>query len=121
MKILRIALPVLLAFAIAFCLASCELRDEPTFEYDGDGFVARVVKVEGGVLIVEPANADAPEARSSSRFSVPNYFTGQIKKDDKIIIKHDGIIQETFPASFHRIFEMTFVGDDGLNETVHID
>ena len=121
MKFLRIALPVLLVAAMALCLASCGLHKEPVFEYDGEGFVARVVKVEGNSLLVEPANSDAPEARSSDRFTVPNYFEGRVRKGDTVVIRHNGMIQETYPASFNRIFEMILVGDDGTNESVIID
>ena len=121
MKIICKALPMLLIFAIVICLASCGLREEPAFAHDGDGFVARVVKVEGNSLLVEPANEDAPEARSSDRFRVPNYFESRVKKGDIVIIEHDGMIQETYPASFHKIFSMTLVGDDGTNENVCID
>lgn len=121
MKLLRIALPIILAMVVALSLVGCGKEKNENFEYDGEGFVARVVNVEGGSLLVEPAEADAPEARSSDRFYVPNYFESHVEKGDIIIIEHDGMIQETYPASFHKIFSMTLVGDDGINESVCID
>ncbi len=121
MKILRIVLSLVFVTVMVCGCVSCALREETVFEYDGEGFAARVVKVEGKSLLVEPANADAPEARSSDRFYVPNYFESRVKKGDIIIIEHDGMIQETYPASFHKIFSMTLVGDDGINESVIVD
>ena len=111
---------VCLSAVLTLCVLSCNKDGEP-LNYDGEGFVARVVKVEGSSLIVEPVSDDASEARSSDRFSVPNYFEGRVKKGDTVIIEHDGMIQETYPARFNKIFSMTLVGDDGMNEVVLID
>ena len=120
MKILHGVSLLLLAAALILCFVSCN-RNSSASEYSGDGFVSRVVEVGKNSLIVEPRDADSPEARSSDRFSVPNYFESRVKKGDTVIIEHDGIIRETYPASFHKIFSMTLVGDDGINENVCID
>jgi len=106
--------------AVALCVAACAQDEKKNIDYDGEGMVATVIEVHEGYLLVAP-HEDAPEARSSDRFSVPNYFTGRVKKGDTVIIEHDGMIQETYPASFHKIFSMTLVGDDGKNESVCID
>ena len=120
MKFSRILVPILLLAALTLCLFSCD-ENKNDISYDGDGFVATVVEVGEGYLIVKPADMNAPEARSSDRFSVPNYFANPVKKGDTVIIKHDGMIQESYPASFHKIFEMTHACESGMYETVTID
>ena len=108
------------AVTVALCVAACAQNENKEIDYDGDGMVATVIEVHDSYLLVAPAEG-SPEARSSDRFSVPNYFAKKVKKGDTVIIEHDGMIQETYPASFHRIFSMTLVGDDGINENVCID
>ena len=120
MKILQTISLLLLGAILMVSFASCN-RNNSDFDYSGNGFVSRVVEVRDNSLLVEPRDVDAPEARSSDRFRVPNYFESRVKKGDTVIIEHDGMIQETYPASFHKIFSMTLVGDDGINEAVCID
>ena len=118
-SIIKLLTAVFLVAVTLTCAVSCNKNVEE-INYDGDGMVATVIEAHENYLLVAPRE-DAPEARSSDRFSVPNYFTGRVKKGDTVIIEHDGMIQETYPASFHKIFSMTLVGDDGENETVCID
>ncbi len=87
----------------------------------GEGSHAFEVKeVYDSYLLVTPS-ASNPASGSSDLFSVPNNFENSVKKGDTVVISHNGLIQETYPASFNKIYEMTLIGDDGTVETVIID
>jgi len=115
----KVVLCICLVVLVVFSAVACG-KDEKEIEYNGEGLVATVVEAHDGYLLIEPREGSL-EASSSDRFSVPNYFESRVKKGDTVIIEHDGSILETYPAAFGKIFSMTLVGDNGINESVAID
>ena len=108
---------LILAFACTLCIVGCK-NDAPM---EGTFVVTEVTQES---LLVTEIGADG-NVMEAQQYCVPNWFYSSehdIKVGDKIRIKHDNQILETYPMQFSKIFQMEY--DDretGLCITVIAD
>ena len=115
---------LVLVLACMFCLVGCKADKQGELENDNvtNDFNFIVIEASKEHLLVAEIgeNGKAVEAK---QYSVPNVFNSdKIAVGEKIIIQHSGVILETFPMQFGRIYSMErYDPETGLNVVVNID
>ena len=115
---------LVLALVCMLCLAGCKADKQGGLENDdvtGD-FTFIVIEASKEHLLVAEIGEDG-KAVEAKQYSVPNVFhSDKIAVGEKIIIQHSGVILETFPMQFVRIYSMErYDSETGLNVIVNID
>ena len=115
---------LVLALVCMLCLAGCKADKQGELENDdvtGD-FTFIVIEASKEHLLVAEIGKDG-KAVEAKQYSVPNVFhSDKIAVGEKVVIHHNGVILETFPMQFERIYSMErYDHETGLNVIVNID
>lgn len=81
-----------------------------------------VTEVSDKVLIAAVVGKDE-KMLQNELYSIPNMFepTSQIAVGDKLTVVHNGLIRETYPMQFGKIFEISYMDSNGYSHAVIID
>lgn len=116
-KIISLILVVLCLFALFSCGNN---NGEPNYDPE---YTYIVSEVEEKYLIVTEIGDDGT-VKEGVIYSTPNPFypDSKIAVGDKVVIKHNGIIMESYPMQFAKIYSMEFYDKDkGVSVKVNID
>ena len=116
-KIISLILVVLCLFALFSCGNN---NGEPNYDTE---YTYIVSEVSEKYLIVNEIGEDG-KAKEGTNHSTPNPFypNNEIVVGDKVVIKHNGIVLETYPMQFAKIYSMEFYDKTaGKSVKVNID
>ena len=108
----------ILILIFAFGLVACNTEKGDTSNNDTHNYI--VIKATDSSLIVAEIDENG-KAIEGMQYSVPNWFypSTQIKEGYTISITHNGIVLETFPMQFAKIYQMEYYDkESGICKTV---
>ncbi len=85
------ALIILLSLCLIFAICACGGEEKEVT-------LGTVTQVESGYFLVED--------EGGSLYSLSLDLAPQVQKGNRVRITHDGLIQETHPAQFHKIYSV---------------
>jgi hypothetical protein len=121
-------LAVILVLSLVGCGASDEnaaTDDRTAEEQDPSVYSDEYIVIEAteNHLLVAEIGQDG-EVNEAMQYSIPNYFppNNEISVGQKVTIKHNGEILESYPMQFAKIYSMGYHDSEtGLNVVVNID
>ena len=115
---------LILVFVCLLGLVGCgagKRGDENDAVRDSNSYI--VLEATESTLLVAAVGEDG-KALKSMQYSVPNWFepSTEIKAGYELIIKHNGVVRETFPMQFDKIYSMEYWDrESGLSTVVTVD